>query len=417
MKLQPVRGTRDILAPESKLHNIIAEKARKLSSSFGYDEIILPIFEFSEVFLGSLGETSDILTKETYTFIDREKTSLTLRPEFTAQVVRALGTAGLLQTMPAKFFSYGPLFRHERPQKCRYRQFHQVNFEYFGCHHPAADIEVICLARMFLAELGLDNLVELQINSLGDAESRARYRQMLVDFLGKYAADLSHDSQKRLERNPLRILDSKDEKDREILKEAPKIEDSYTLEARQYYHNVLAGLDKLQIKYRHNPQLVRGLDYYNHTVFEFITNKLGSQGTVLAGGRYDNLPQQMHNTSFPIPAIGFASGVERLCALIIEENPNVIPITNNIAVVAASEQEELPALELANSLRKNGYCVLQEFGGNLSKKMKKANKTNCQYVIIIGAEEIRLNKLRLKNMQSGEEILLAKEELLGYLHK
>ncbi|HEY9536701.1 MAG TPA: histidine--tRNA ligase, partial [Kiloniellaceae bacterium] len=308
--LQPVRGTRDILPDEMRRHRVVVETARALAARYGYHEMATPVFEFTEVFKRTLGETSDVVTKEMYTFSIGDGEQVTLRPEATAGVARALISGGLTQSLPLKVFYNGPMFRHERPQKGRYRQFHQIDVELLGVSEPLADVEIIALGADILAALGLGEHTTLELNTLGDLESRKAYRAALVDYFSAYQDKLSADSRDRLVRNPLRILDSKDQGDRKLIEGAPLFGDYLNQQSRDFFARVLEGLDLLGIGYTLNDRLVRGLDYYTHTAFEFTTTALGAQGTVLAGGRYDGLVETMGGPS--VPGIGWAAGVERL---------------------------------------------------------------------------------------------------------
>ncbi|MFA6022337.1 MAG: histidine--tRNA ligase, partial [Rhodospirillales bacterium] len=316
--LQPVRGTHDLLPEDSRRHRFVEETAFSIAKRYGYGEIVTPIFEFTEVFSRTLGETSDVVTKEMYTFADRSGDSITLRPEGTAGVARAFISGGLTQSLPLKVMYRGPMFRHERPQKGRLRQFHQVGCELLGVEGPQADIEVISMAWRILQGLGLGDKVQLEINSLGDAESRAAYRSALIAYLEPMRLTLSEESQARLEKNPLRVLDSKDEEDKRVVAQAPVMSDCMTPAAKEFFDQVINGLTALGIPFVINPKLVRGLDYYCHTAFEFTTTALGAQGTVLAGGRYDGLIGQMGGPA--TPGIGWAAGVERL-AMLVEDLP------------------------------------------------------------------------------------------------
>ena len=300
--MQPVRGTQDILPDTARRHRQVSETARRLAERYGFAEIATPIFEFTEVFARPIGETTDIVAKEMYTFDDHNGEELALRPENTASVVRAILSNGLIQSIPLKLFYNGPMFRHERPQKGRFRQFHQIGVELIGVAHPQADIEVIALGRRILDELGVGHRIALELNSLGDTISRALYRGDLVKYLSDYASSLSEESRTRLQRNPLRILNSKDPRDQEIASGAPDLIDYLNPESRDFFARVCDGLDQLGIAYSRNPRLVRGLDYYTHTAFEFITADLGAQGTVMGGGRYDGLVETMGGPQCPVSA-------------------------------------------------------------------------------------------------------------------
>jgi len=396
-QLQPVRGTHDVLPDEMRRHRRVAEIARAEAELYGFHEIATPVFEFSEVFRRSLGETSDIVAKEMYTFTDRSGDEITLRPENTAGVCRAVVSEGLGQQLPLKFFYYGPMFRHERPQKGRLRQFHQIGVELIGVAEPLADIEAVAVGARILDRLGVLARTTLEINTLGDAESRAAYRAVLVEFLRRHEARLSEDSRTRLERNPLRILDSKDERDRNVIAEAPPFSDYLNDASRQFFAAVLGGLDRLAIRYVVNPRLVRGLDYYCHTAFEFITDALGAQGTVMGGGRYDGLIAEMGGP--PIPGIGWAAGVERL-AMMLEDTPAA---PRPVAVIPVGVDCEGPALELAERLRRAGVPIELGYRGNVSKRMKAANRARARAAILIGEDEIKRGAVTLRDLDSGEQ--------------
>lgn len=394
-KLQEVRGTKDLLPDEYVKLKYVQEVARNISCLYGFLPIDTPIFEFTEVFTKALGETSDVIMKEMYTFYDKGGESITLRPEFTAAMVR-LFISKKLQP-PIKLFSTGPIFRYERPQKCRQRQFHQINFESFGSKEPQADIEIITLGYHILSELGLGNKAKLEINSLGDDETIKAYRLALIEYLTKYKDDLSEVSRKRLEINPLRILDSKDDKDKELLLHAPKIDDFHTECSRGFFDEVLNGLKILKIPYSINAKLVRGLDYYCHTVFEFTTKDLGAQGAVLAGGRYDGLIAAMGGNK--TPAVGFAGGVERIIELIDYKHKCIRPI----ALIPIGKSAEKYATSLAFKLRQNGYYVVWQYGGTLGQRMSRANKVNACVSLIFGDEELQDGIIIAKNMDTKEE--------------
>ncbi|MBX9633404.1 MAG: histidine--tRNA ligase, partial [Magnetospirillum sp.] len=347
--LQPVRGTHDLLPEDSRRHRFVEETAFSVVRRYGYGEIVTPIFEFTEVFSRTLGETSDVVTKEMYTFADRSGDSLTLRPEGTAGVARAFISGGLAQSLPLKLFYRGPMFRHERPQKGRLRQFHQVGVELLGVEGPQADIEVVSMAWRMLQALGLGDKVQLEINTLGDAESRVAYRDALVAYLTPYKDKLSEDSRARLDKNPMRVLDSKDEGDKAIVAGAPLIQDALSPAAQEFFAQVTGGLTALGVPFVINPKLVRGLDYYCHTAFEFTTTALGAQGTVLAGGRYDGLIGQMGGPA--TPGIGWAAGIERL-SMLVEGAPD---LDRPVAIIPMGDATA--AAVLADSLRAAGVAV------------------------------------------------------------
>jgi len=395
--LQPVRGTRDILPEEMRRHRTVIETARKLAECYGYLEIAVPVFEFTEVFSRTLGETSDIVTKEMYTFAMKEGEQITLRPEATAGIMRAMISGGLSQHLPLKFFFAGPMFRHERPQKGRQRQFHQIDVELLGVAEPLADVEVIALGAHILDALGVLAHTTLELNTLGDPESRAAYRAALVDYFNEHRDQLSEDGGARLARNPLRILDSKDEGDKRLVAEAPVFPDYLNQESRDYFAAVREGLDQLGVAYALDPHLVRGLDYYTHTTFEFTTTRLGAQGAVLAGGRYDGLCELMGGAA--MPATGWAGGVERLAMLLTD--PPEAPRT--IAVVPIGAACEAAALKLTQDLRREGFAADLGYSGNLSKRLKRANKLGARAAILLGEDELAGASATLRDLETGEQ--------------
>lgn len=395
--LQPVRGTQDLLADEQRRHRAVVDTARRIAERYGYQEIATPIFEFTEVFSRPIGETSDIVTKEMYTFADRGGEEITLRPEYTAGIVRAVLSNGLTQNTPLKFFASGPMFRYERPQKGRFRQFHQIDIELIGAAPPAADVEVIALGADILGALGILKRTVLELNTLGDTASRQAYREALVAYYTQHRGALSEDSLKRLERNPLRILDSKDEADKRVNAGAPSFADYLTPEARSFFEAVRSGLDLLGIGYRVSPRLVRGLDYYCHTAFEFVTTDLGAQGTVLGGGRYDGLMSVMGGPE--TPGVGWAAGIERLALLIDEPVPPPRPI----AMIPVGEKGEAAVLKLAHELRGAGYVVDLGYSGNVGRRMKRANKIGARVAVILGEDELARAVATLRDLDSGEQ--------------
>ena len=396
-ELQPVRGTRDLLPEESRRHHHVVETARRTAALYGYEEIATPIFEFTEVFQRTLGDTSDIVTKEMYTFTDRGGEQITLRPEATAGIMRALISGGLSQNLPLKFFCAGPMFRYERPQKGRYRQFHQIDIELLGVPDPLGDVEVIAVGAHILDALGILGKATLELNTLGDSESRTAYRKALVGYLAKHRDGLSADSRSRLERNPLRILDSKDEGDAKIVANAPIFFDYLNESSRDFFKKVQASLDALGIAYRLNPRVVRGLDYYCHTVFEFTTTALGAQGAVIAGGRYDGLAETMGGPA--TPATGWAGGVERLGMLMSDAGTRPRPV----AVIPVGPEAEAAALRVARDLRYAGITVELEFHGSLSRRMKRANKIGARAAVLLGADELKRGAATLRYLDSGAQ--------------
>ncbi len=409
-KLQPVRGTQDLLPDMCRAFRKLNDLAFQTASLYGFEEISTPIFEFSDVFHRTLGESSDMVSKETYTFQDRGGDSLTLRPEGTAGIARAFISNGLAQNLPLKFYYSGPMFRYERPQKGRYRQFHQLGVECLGIESPQADIECLALAWNFLDQIGLRDKAQLEINSLGDSESRLKHRDLLVAYLQDFKTELSPDSQTRLEKNPLRILDSKDAGDQKILLAAPLLKNCLNSQSKEFFAQVLQGLDTLKIPYVLNDKLVRGIDYYTHSVFEFVTTELGAQGTILAGGRYDGLIATMGGPS--TPGVGWASGMERLALLLNPElSKNLLKL---IAVIAADEKAEQKCLEVSESLRHQGFQVEQPSSGNMGKKMKRANKLGAQFAILIGETELQSKQLTIKNLLTGEQKIVAEKDLASF---
>ena len=405
LKVKPIRGTHDLLPQDMRLHRHVENIALTLSQRFGFLEIATPIIEATEVFQRSLGNTSDIVTKEMYTFETKGGEVVTLRPEGTAGIARALVSNGLAQHVPLKFFYRGPMFRHERPQKGRHRQFQQVGIELLGIDLPAADVEVIALGHELLSALGLKPIVKLELNSLGDAESRQNYRDVLVDYFLKHVSDLSEESRNRLDRNPLRILDSKDPNDREIISKAPAYSDYLTEESIKFFEIVKQGLNNLEIDFELNPRLVRGLDYYCHTAFEFTTEALGAQGTVLAGGRYDGLVAQMGGPQ--IAGVGWAAGVERLSMLLTELPESQRPI----ALIPVSDEFVMLVAKLAHELRLAGYFVEMDYKGSLKKRLKHANKINASFAVIIGEDEARDQAAIIRDLDTGQQFRVSFSDL------
>ena len=343
--LKPVRGTRDLLPEAMRAHRSIVERAREIAERYGFEEMATPIYEFSDVFRRTLGDTSDIVTKEMYTFATKGGEEITLRPENTAGVARCFISEGLAHETPLKYFYAGPMFRHERPQKGRLRQFNQIGVETLGVAGPQADIEVIAAGARILSEFGLGGKTTLQLNTLGDTESRGAYREALVAYFGKRKDQLSAESRDRLARNPLRILDSKNESDRQLIAEAPLFADYLNDQSRAFFDRVQEGLNTIEIAFERNERLVRGLDYYGHTAFEFTTTELGAQDAVMAGGRYDGLVETMGGPS--TPGVGWAAGVERLTMLC----GNPPPARRPIALVPIGSVAELRMQVLAEELR------------------------------------------------------------------
>ncbi len=409
--LQPVRGARDILPENILTHRHVEETLCRVATCYGYSEIVTPVFEFTEVFARTLGDTSDVVTKEMYTFLDKGGDSLTLRPENTAGVARAFISGGMAQKLPLKLFYRGPMFRYERPQKGRQRQFHQVGVELLGVQGPAADVEVIALGAQYLEWLGVLDKATLELNTLGDAESRAAYRAKLVGYYQDHREKLSEDSLGRLERNPLRILDSKDEGDKAINAGAPLINESLNDASRRFFDQVQAGLDTVGVSYTLNSHMVRGLDYYCHTAFEFVTGALGAQGALLAGGRYDGLIKQLGGPS--TPGTGWAAGVERLAML----DATAPAAPRPIAMVPAGNSSDVSrrVLTLTQALRGAGFRVDLGYSGNMGKRMKRANKINACAVVMIGEDELERRAATVRDMDSGEQTEVPLDSLQSHL--
>ena len=408
-KLQPVRGTHDLLPDRARAFRRVADTARTVAGRYGYHEMATPIFEFSEVFKRTLGDTSDIVTKEMYTFTDRSGAEVTLRPEGTAGVARAVISGGLAQHMPLKYFYAGPMFRYERPQKGRLRQFHQIGVELLGVAEPVGDVEVIALGAAILEELGVAARTTLELNTLGNTDSREAYRRVLVDYLEARRDELSEESLSRLARNPLRILDSKNAGDREVVAEAPLLGDSLDAESAEFFASVRAGLERLGIAYTLNPRLVRGLDYYCHTAFEFTTDALGAQGAVIAGGRYDGLVAQMGGPE--TAGIGWAGGIERLSMLTDEPDPAPRPI----ALVPVGAEAEIQTLALADRLRRAGLVIELGYRGSLRRRLSRADRLNACAAVILGEDELAREVATVRDLDSGEQEEVALSALAGRL--
>ena len=404
--LRTVRGVNDILPDVMHKHNYINQIGASVCNQSCYEQVDTPIFEFADLFIKPLGETSDIVTKENYIFKDKSNNTLMLRPEGTTSVVRAAINAGLTQNLPKRFFYYGPMFRYERPQKGRLRQFNQFGIELLGIDNVFGDVEVINLGYNFLKKLKLLNKVDLVINTLGDQESRLKYREELVIYFNKYKNDLSEESKVRLKKNPLRILDSKSNKDREIINTAPDYSKFLNKESTKYFEDVCKALNDLDIPFSSNSKLVRGLDYYSHTTFEFKTNLIGAQDTILAGGRYDGLSKMISNLS--LPGVGWAAGIERI-ALMIEKKYTFNPL---VVLIPQMDTHNFKVLEFYKKLLDVGIRTEMIYSGSLNKKLKRANKISATFAVIVGENEIKNNVVQLKNFQNGEQVEMKFEELI-----
>ncbi len=416
-QISAIRGMNDVYGDDATAFDYLISTAEKTLQQYGYDSIRLPIVEKTELFARSIGEVTDIVEKEMYTFDDRNGDSLTLRPEGTAGCVRAVVQNGLAHNQIQKLYYTGPMFRYERPQKGRYRQFHQFGVEVFGLASSDIDAELIVLTARLWDQLGLENL-ELQINSLGSQEARAAYRDKLVDYLNQHKSELDEDSLRRLETNPLRILDSKNPDMKSVVEGAPKLIDHLDEESLQHFEAVKSHLDDLGIEYVVNPNLVRGLDYYNRTVFEWITTELGAQGTVCAGGRYDGLVEQIGGKA--TPAVGFAMGIERLVALLMDHNKVPAHAKPDLFVVSVGDNVARPAMVIAEMLR-DGLPTLNVQmncgGGSFKSQFKKADKSGADYAIVMGEQEVADKVVAVKPLRvEGEQKTVAWDELVNHLN-
>ncbi len=418
-RLQPVRGTRDILPDEFPRFAHVVDTARDVARLYGYSEMATPIFEFTELFARGIGETTDVVSKEMYSFLSRgdeeeERQSLTLRPEYTAGICRAFVSNGeLRQQLPLKLFAHGPMFRYERPQAGRQRQFHQIDIEVLGAPEAECDVEVISVAADILDRLGILSSCVLKLNSLGDPESRAAYRTVLVDYYRSHQSKLSEESLRRLERNPMRILDSKDEGDKAVNVNAPSLADHLNPASRTFFDTVRAGLDASGIAYEIDPALVRGLDYYTHTAFEFVTTSLGAQGTVIGGGRYDGLIEQLGGP--PTAGIGWAGGIERLVELQRKLDKSPPAPERAVAIIPMGQAAELRALALARELRQADVPVELAYRGNMKRRLQRASKLNASHALIIGDSELAKGVVAMKDLDSGTQEEVPFDEVVDAL--
>jgi histidyl-tRNA synthetase len=395
--LQPVRGTQSLLGEDAdRLAAVVAafDRVRRL---FGFQRVEVPVIEPTDVFARSIGETTDIVSKEMYSFEDRGGDSITLRPEFTAGIARAYISEGWQQHAPLKLATHGPAFRYERPQKGRFRQFHQLDAEVIGAGEAAADVEILCLGDQLLRELGIAEGVTLELNTLGDPDTRDAWRSALVEHFGAHRGDLSEDSVARLERNPLRILDSKDPKDRAIAATAPPIDDYLTAEAADFFAQVTAGLDAAGVEWTRSPRLVRGLDYYRHTAFEFVTDRLGAQGALIAGGRYDGLIETLGGP--PTPAVGWAAGIERL-AMMIDAPARDAPW---IGVVADDPEAVPEALRIVEHLRRNGRSCEYPLRGNVKRRVEAIRNLRAKGVLFVKSGERPRDRVHFSQSRDAAE--------------
>lgn len=417
-KIQAIRGMNDLLPADSPLWQYVEGVVTDILARYGYQEIRFPIVEATELFKRSIGEVTDIVEKEMYTFNDRNGDSLTLRPEGTACCVRACEENGLLYNQTQRLWYMGPMFRHERPQKGRYRQFHQIGVETFGMQGPDIDAEVLLLSARILRELGVAPHVQLQINSLGSAEARANYKEALVAYLNNVQDQLDEDSKRRLGTNPLRILDSKDPTTQALLNNAPVLLDYLDEESRAHFDGLKQLLDAAGIVYQVNPRLVRGLDYYGKTAFEWVTDKLGAQSTVCAGGRYDGLVEQLGGKS--TPAVGFGIGLERLVLLVqaAEVVPEKLDQQADVFLVAVGDVQSV-AMQLAERIRDELPFIrlmVNCGGGNFKSQFKKADKSGADIALVLGEDEARADKLAVKFLRvEAEQQTLSFDEAIVWL--
>ena len=392
---QAIRGTQDIFGAEAEAFAHVVETFERVRKLYRFRRAEMPVFEKTAVFSRSLGETTDVVSKEMYSFLDRGDESLTLRPEFTAGIARAYLTNGWQQHAPLKLATHGPLFRYERPQKGRYRQFHQIDAEIIGAGEPQADVELLAMADQLLKELGIADGVTLLLNTLGDAPSREAWRLALIAYFQDHRADLSEDSQDRLERNPLRILDSKDPRDKPFTADAPKIDDFLSGEAQDFFGKVCEGLGAAGVAWTRAPSLVRGLDYYRHTAFEFVTDRLGAQGTVLGGGRYDGLIETLGGPH--TPAVGWAAGIERLAMLVGDAEAAPVEALE-VVVVAEHADHEVAARALVAAFRRAGLAAEVVATGSPRKRFDRAKKLNPSALVSLDQRDgIPARSLKLLN--------------------
>ena len=409
MKINPVRGTHDLFGEEINKFNKVVAEVKNISHQFGFNELMTPIFESSELFKKPLGEQSDVVLKEMYTFNDRNEDEITLRPEYTTPMIRAAISNGLLNNLPAKFFGTGQMFRRERPQKGRYRQFNQINFENFGSDDYFADIEIICLANTLLKKLIPNSNFTLHINTLGARENLSAYKKILSKFFNDNQKSLSKDSIDKINTNPLRILDSKNPEDSALIKKSPKFIDLISKTDLNNYEEIKKSLTDIGIAIFEDPNLVRGLDYYCHTVFEFKTNELGSQDTLIGGGRYDGLIKMLGGKD--IPGVGWAGGIERIM-LLMNDIPQKL---GDIHLAIIDPSSKIHAIKIYDFLIKNNFSVYWNYKYNLKKSLSLANEKKINYLIIVGENEKENNNFTLKNLSNGNQIIANIDNILDYL--
>ncbi|MFP1907869.1 histidine--tRNA ligase [Lonsdalea quercina] len=415
--IQAIRGMNDYLPADTALWHRIEASLKQILASYGYGEIRTPIVEQTSLFKRAIGEVTDVVEKEMYTFEDRNGDSLTLRPENTASCVRAGIEHGILYNQEQRLWYTGPMFRHERPQKGRYRQFHQLGCEVFGLKGPDIDAEMIMMTARWWRELGIAEHVSLELNSIGSLEARARYREALIVFLEQHQDVLDEDCKRRMYTNPLRVLDSKNRDVQTLLNDAPVLTDYLDDESREHFDGLCELLTQASIPYKVNPRLVRGLDYYNRTVFEWVTTSLGSQGTVCGGGRYDGMVEQLGGSS--TPAVGFAMGLERLVLLVQTVNPEFKALPGvDVYVISSGAGTQSAAMLLAESLRDEipGLKLMTNFGGgNFKKQFARADKSGARVALVLGENEVAAGQAVVKNLSSGEQETLAQADVAARL--
>ncbi|WP_336935208.1 histidine--tRNA ligase [Vibrio cholerae] len=414
--IQAIRGMNDCLPTQSPLWQKVEGVVKNVISAYGYSEVRMPIVEMTHLFSRAIGEVTDVVEKEMYTFEDRNGDSLTLRPEGTAGCVRSGIENGLLYNQEQRLWYMGPMFRHERPQKGRYRQFHQCGVEVFGLDGPDVDAELIMMTARLWRELGIAQHVRLELNSIGSLEARANYRTALIDYLEQYQYVLDEDCKRRMYTNPLRVLDSKNPDVQAILGDAPQLSDYLDAESKQHFAGLCELLDAAGIEYTVNQRLVRGLDYYNRTVFEWITESLGSQGTVCGGGRYDGLVEQLGGK--PTPAVGFAMGLERLVLMMETLGNTDVRRSVDVYMVTAGEGTMMAGMKLAEQLREQvpGLRVMTHFGGgNFKKQFKRADKVGAAIALVLGEDEVAAQTVVVKDLAGGEQNTVAQAEVAKLL--
>ncbi len=414
--IQAIRGMNDCLPTQSPLWQKVENTVKHVVSAYGYNEVRMPIVEMTNLFSRAIGEVTDVVEKEMYTFEDRNGSSLTLRPEGTAGCVRSGIENGLLYNQEQRLWYMGPMFRHERPQKGRYRQFHQCGVEVFGLNGPDVDAELIMMTARLWRELGIDKHVRLELNSIGSLDARANYRVALIEFLEQHLDVLDDDCKRRMHTNPLRVLDTKNADIQAILVDAPQLSDYLDEDSKAHFAGLCELLDAAGIEYQVNQRLVRGLDYYNRTVFEWITESLGAQGTVCGGGRYDGLVEQLGGKA--TPAVGFAMGLERLVLMLEELDLAEVRRSVDVYMVTAGEGTQIAGMKLAEQLREEvpGLRIMTHFGGgNFKKQFKRADKVGAAIALVLGENEVAESKVVVKDLTGGEQTTVAQADLAAQL--